>query len=178
MRVSSGRSPASTLPPGNSQRPAIAFPGGRSASRTRPSASTRAQAVTRTRLTLTALGSRLPGAALRPCQDQGLTPALRPVVSVDGYVLVGEVAGEHPVAPIPEPERDFDRDLGILHVGGDRVLAVGGIALAPVRYTKIPEPDRHAVAVGRLAGLADGHDDATPVGVFPGNRGLDQGRIG
>ena len=59
ISVSSGRSPASTLPPGNSQRPAIDLPAGRSASSTRPSASIRAQAATSTSLTLTARPSNV-----------------------------------------------------------------------------------------------------------------------
>ena len=44
--AASGSSPASTLPPGNSQRPAIARPGARCCSRIRPSPSSKAAATT------------------------------------------------------------------------------------------------------------------------------------
>jgi hypothetical protein len=37
---------------------------------------------------------------------------------------------------------------------------------------------RQPVAVGGLAGLADRHDDAAPIGVLAGDRGLHQRRIG
>src|SRR5258705_478371 len=35
-----------------------------------------------------------------------------------------------------------------------------------------------AVAVGPLAGLADGHHDTAPIGVLAGDRRLHQGRVG
>ena len=44
--------------------------------------------------------------------------------------------------------------------------------------TDVAEPDRQQVAVGRLAGLADRHDHAAPIGVLAGDRRLDQRRIG
>ena len=47
-----------------------------------------------------------------------------------------------------------------------------------MRQAVVAEPDRQPVAVGRLAGLADGHDDAAPIGVLAGDRRLDQRRIG
>src|SRR5262249_35635083 len=52
------------------------------------------------------------------------------VIPVDRDVLLGEVAGEHPVAAAPEPERDLERDLRLLHRRRDLVLVVGGVALA------------------------------------------------
>ena len=57
MRHCSGRSPDSTLPPGNSHNPAMALPEGRCAIRTRPSVSIKAHAATRTSLTVTGFSS-------------------------------------------------------------------------------------------------------------------------
>ena len=102
----------------------------------------------------------------------------RAVVAVDRDVFLGEVAGEHAVAAFAEPERDFQRDLRLLHRRGHRRLVIGRIARALVRDADAAEPDRQPVAVGRLAGLADRHHHAAPIGVLAGDRGLHQRRIG
>ena len=47
-----------------------------------------------------------------------------------------------------------------------------------MRDADAAEPDRQLVAVGGLAGLADRHHDAAPIGVLAGDRGLHQRRIG
>ena len=78
----------------------------------------------------------------------------------------------------PRPEIDPDGDLVALHVGGGFGLVVGRVARAFVRHPDIAEPDRELVAIGRLAGLADRHHDAAPIGVLAGHRGLHQGRVG
>ena len=80
--------------------------------------------------------------------------------------------------PLPRPSATFSADLRLLHVGRDRRLVIGRIARALVRDADAAEPDRQPVAVGRLAGLADRHHDAAPIGVLAGDRRLDQRRIG
>ena len=49
-----------------------------------------------------------------------------------------EVAGQHPVAALAEPERDLDLDLRLLHVGGDLGFVVGRIARALVATRMSP----------------------------------------
>ena len=78
----------------------------------------------------------------------------------------------------PEAEIDADVDLVALHVGGGRCLGIVRVPLAAMGDADVAEPDRQEVAIGRLAGLADGHDDAAPIGVLAGDRRLDQRRIG
>src|SRR5690606_974609 len=145
ISVSSGRSPGSTLPPGNSHRPASCLPSGRWAMSTRPSTSRRAQAATRT--------SFMPRAS-------------RTVVAVDGDIFLRQVAGPHRRLATAEAEIDPDGDLVPLHVGGGGGLVIGGIARAFVGHADVAEEDGEPVALGRLARLADGHDDAAPVGVL------------
>ena len=60
--------------------------------------------------------------------------------------------------------------------------ATGAFVIARHRAALGGDPDaadrdRQPVAVGLLAGLADRHDDAAPIGVARGDRGLDQRRI-
>src|SRR5260370_40971158 len=121
IKLCSGRSPGSTLPPGNSHRPAIAFPAGRCAISTRPSASMSAQAATRTVLRLTAGTSGSPSGILRS------------IVAVDGDILLGEVAGEHAVAPAPETERHLEADLRLLHHRRNPAFITVRVWLAAVR---------------------------------------------
>src|SRR5262249_57855182 len=109
-RVPWARPPASTLPPGNSHKPAIGLPAGRCAISTRPSVSTRAQAATRTSLTLTSLRTdgepglktarRDQGRRVHALVDGGLRlPHRAPntsgtIVAVDGHIFLGEVTGQ------------------------------------------------------------------------------------
>src|SRR5437879_1955867 len=123
IRVASGRSPGSTLPPGNSHRPAIALPCGRCAIRTRLSLSTSAQATTRVSLT-------------SPMRRSGA------VIAVDRDIFLGEVAGQHAVAAFAHAERDSDLDFRILHRGRDFLLIVGRVARAAFDDTDAVERDR------------------------------------
>src|SRR6516225_6862783 len=100
MSAASGVSPALTLPPGNSHRPAIDLPAGRSASRTRPSASTSATAAT----------STMGGSAA--------------VAGIDVDVAVGQIAGPHRRLAAGDSDIDGDRDLASLHVLGDWRLVI------------------------------------------------------
>ena len=59
-------------------------------------------------------------------------------------------------------------------VFGGPLLGVGGEDLAVGRDLFIADPDRDLVAVGGLAGLADRHDETTPVGVLGGKCRLHQ----
>src|SRR5690349_9028282 len=93
MSAASGVSPACTLPPGNSQSPAIGFPAGRSASSTRPSASTSATQTT---------GSVGSGSA--------------PVAAIDVDVAVRQVAGPDRGAALADAEVERDVDLAPGHV--------------------------------------------------------------
>src|SRR5260370_36908888 len=186
ISVASGRSPGSTLPPGNSNNPASVLPSGRCAINTRLSASTSAQATTRMRLIV------IPGCAawrrpgihtsdrgygfrVRACARPGMTKVTsafcsRPVIAVDRNILLGEVAGQHAVAALAEAERDFDLDRRVLHRRRDFGLVIGRIARATAGNADAVERDREPVAVGGLAGLADRHHHAAPIGILAGHR--------
>ena len=139
----------------------MARPAGRSASRIRPSVSISAQAATR-----------------RSFTRQPLRLTSRPVIAVDRHIFLGEIAGEHAVAPGPDPERYLQFDDLLLHLGRDVGFVIGRIAHALVGDPDAVEPDRQQVAVGRFARLSDRHDDAAPIGVFAGDCGFHQRRIG
>src|SRR5262249_38742527 len=117
ISVSSGRSPGSTLPPGNSHNPAIALPVGRCANRMRPSTSTRAQATTRTSLTLTTQAPRPSQPGINAASTPVVNPALRTVITVDRDIFLGQVAGQHAVAAGSQAQRDPDGDFRLTHVG-------------------------------------------------------------
>src|SRR5258708_5019235 len=172
----SGVSPASTLPPGNSQRPAIDLPSGRWAISTRPSGSTRATAATST-------SGRAPSGGGPPGHSSSKARALkgaasRTVAAVDVDVAVREIAGPDGGAAAADPEIDVDQDVGALDVPGDRRLVIVRHDLAAVGDLDAADRDPELVAVGALARLADRHDDAAPVGVLAGDGGLDQRRVG
>src|SRR5215475_3807909 len=93
-RASSGVSPASTLPPGNSHRPANCLPSGRWQISTRPSASTSAQATTRESL-------------LKSANPLGT------IVAVDLDVALGQVAGPHGGLAAAHADIDADLELGV-----------------------------------------------------------------
>src|SRR5260370_40733642 len=137
MSAASGVSPAWTLPPGNSQSPAIDLPAGRSASRTRPSTSISATATTRT----TALSL---DTALRPFGSA-------PVAAIDVDVAVGQIAGPHGCPPPPDAEIDLDVEGAPGHVPGDRRLVVARHRTAPLATSGAADRDHHAVAIGPLA---------------------------
>src|SRR6185437_6821182 len=97
-----------------------------------------------------------------------------PIVAVDRNIFLGKVAGQYAVAALAEAERDLDLDFWILHRVRHFRLVIGWIARAAAGDADAVERDRELVAIGRLAGLADGHDHAAPIGVLAGDRGLHQ----
>src|ERR1700730_6467891 len=107
----------------------------------------------------------------------GINRMLTAVVAVDSDIFLGQIARETPVPPAAESERDFERDLRLLHCARDCGLIVVGIALSFMRDTDAAKPDREPVTIGRFAGLADSHHDSAPVGVLAGDRSLDERRI-
>src|SRR5665213_3407637 len=143
--------PGCTLPPRNSPSPAIGLPAGRSASKTRPSASIKA---TQTTLVLAASA---------------------PVAAIDVDIAVGQVAAPHRPAAAPDAEIDGDLDVAPGHVPRYRRLVGAGHGVALGRNLDAPHRDRQPVAVGFFAGFAHRHDDAAPIGVAGGDRRLDQG---
>src|SRR6266568_4047834 len=155
ISATSGVSPGCTLPPGNSHSPARCLPSGRSASSTRPSASISATAATRT------IG-RAASAA---------------VAAVDVDIAVRQVAGPYSRPASTDADVDSDADFAALHVLGDRAFVIPRHRAALLRDLDAADRDRQAVAVGLLAGLADRHDDAAPIRIPCGERGLDQRRI-
>src|SRR5262245_45893884 len=192
MRAASGVSPGSTLPPGNSQSPASGRPGGRLASSTRPSASMRAQATTsRMSKPMPTLqpGRRPLRRVLARCRRSDHPPrdsppsllaapqrrshrteaTLAAVISIDGDVIVRQIAGPGRGLGGPNPDVGMDQDLAALHIGGDRAFDIVGRSLPIARHFMWAKSDRELVAVRRLTGLADGHDDAAPVGVLAKN---------
>src|SRR3954470_24143611 len=156
IRQASGVSPACSLPPGNSHKPAIGLLGGRCATSTRPSASTRAQAVTTSR-------------------GRAGAPGSGPVVGIDVDVTVGEIAGPHRGLAGPSAYHYPDRDLPARPVGGHWSLVEIGHGGTVARDLMAAEGDAEPAHLHGLAGLADGHDDAAPICVAAGDRGLDQG---
>src|SRR5215469_6080138 len=151
MRAASGVSPSCTLPPGNSQRPAIALPGGRCVSSTRPSTSMSATATTRT--------SGAPSAA---------------VTAIDVDVAMRQIAGPDRGAAVADAEIDGDHNLASRHVLRHRRLVVSRNWTALGADGHAADADGELVALGLLASLADGHDDAAPIGIAGGKRGLHQ----
>ena len=95
---------------------------------------------------------------------------------------MGEVAGPHRRTPALgarlDADIDLDGDFASLHVARHRGLVIALAGLAALGDLDAADAEAEAVAVDALAGLADSHDDAAPIGVTAGDRGLDQGRIG
>src|SRR3569833_2032281 len=131
----SGVSPASTLPPGNSQRPASGLPSGRWQISTRPSTSTRAAAAASSR----GLGSAMP---------------LGAVVAVDLDVALGEVAGPHLGGAAADAHVDADFKLLLLHVGAHLGLVVVAGDEAILGGPEVADLHAHPVAVHGLVGAA------------------------
>src|SRR6185436_12892748 len=100
------------------------------------------------------------------------------VVGIDLDITMGQVAGPDPRAALAHADVDGDADVPALDVGGDRRFVVAGAALAPFGDGDAADLDAELVTVSLLAGLADRHDDAAPVRVLAGYRGLDQRRVG
>src|SRR6516162_10115997 len=157
ISAASGVSPALTLPPGNSHRPAIDLPAGRSASSTRPSGSTSATAATST------IGGEASAA----------------IAGIDVDVAVGQIAGPHCRLAAADTDTDIDHDsyLAPLHVLGHGRLVIARDRTAPCGDRDAADRDRQALGVDLLAGSADRHDDPAPIGVAGRKRGLDQWRV-
>src|SRR3546814_8976773 len=68
--------------------------------------------------------------------------------------------------------------LPLLEMGGGPRLVVVRPHLTVLGNLDAADRDRQPVAVGLLAGLADRHDDAAPIGIAAGDRRLDQRRVG
>src|SRR5215510_12493609 len=198
MRAASGVSPGSTLPPGNSQSPASGRPGGRLASSTRPSASTRAQATTSRMSKPMPTLQQSSSPQLQPprCREAGevcgginhppqafpcehpcraavtlasTEASLAAVISIDGDVIVRQITGPDRGLGGSNPDVGVDQDLSALHISGDRAFDIVGRPLPIARNLMRAKSDREFVAVRRLTRLADGHDDAAPVGILAKN---------
>src|SRR5579872_4656256 len=153
INAASGVSPGWILPPGNSHNPAKGLPAGRSASRTRPSVSISATQTT-------------------------VTPAVSaPVAAIDVDVAVRQVAGPDGPAAAADAEIDRQPDVAAGHVPRHRRLVVARNRAALGGDGYAANGNRQPVAIGLFTGLADGHDDAAPIGVAGGNRRFDQRRI-
>src|SRR5689334_7344051 len=93
-----------------------------------------------------------------------------PVVGIDLDVAMGEVAGPDPRLAAADSDIDLDLDIAALDVLGDRRLVILRDALALSGDQHAADLDGELVAIGLLAGLADRHDDAAPIGVLAGDR--------
>src|SRR5262245_22659995 len=94
---------------------------------------------------------------------------LAAVISIDGDVIVRQIAGPDRGLGGPNPDVGMDQDLAALHIGGDRAFDIVGRSLPIARHFMWAKSDRELVAFRRLTGLADGHDDAAPVRVLAKN---------
>src|SRR5262245_12202042 len=120
--ASSGASPASILPPGNSHSPASDRPSGRLASSILPSASRRTQAATRT------IGCGFLGLIFD--RSRVARSDSRAVIGVDGDIVVSEVAGPNRRGFLADTDIHADRKLGPPHIGSTVLLAIGRRDLA------------------------------------------------
>ena len=81
------------------------------------------------------------------CAPSGLRKDLSAAISaVDANVFLRQVAGEHAIARAPEPQRDPDLDLILLHGCRDRAFIVIGIPLAGLSFS-LPGGGRIGFAV-------------------------------
>src|SRR5215472_6194498 len=150
ISAASGVSPALTLPPGNSHNPAIDLPAGRSASSTRPSASTSATAATSTIGTSTA------------------------VAGIDVDVAVGQITSPYRRFAAADTDIDCDRDFVTLHVLGDRRLVIARNRAAIGKDREAADRDCQAVRIDLLTGSTHRHDDTAPIWVTGRKCRLDQ----
>ena len=107
-----------------------------------------------------------------------LTTLLTPIAAVDIDIAVGQIACIDSGTALAEPDIDADRKLFAFHITGCGLLGVIGRAFSVAGKDVLAEGNRELVAVGRLAGLAHCHDNASPIGVLAGNRGFDEGAVG
>src|SRR5205085_1359798 len=99
------------------------------------------------------------------------------VAAVDVDVAMRQVAGPNRRPARANAELDRDADLATRHMVADRAFAITRHRAALGGDLDAADRDRQSVALGLLPGLADRHDDAAPIGVARGDRGLDQGRV-
>src|SRR5262249_30712115 len=152
ISAASGVSPAWTLPPGNSRRPAIDLPSGRCASSTRPSGSISATAATRT---------------------TGLS-ASAAVAAVDIDVAMRQVAGPDRRAAGADAQIDSHMDLAPGHMLADRPFAIPWHRATIGGDLDAADRDRQPVSLGLFSRFADRHDNAPPIGIARRYRCFDQ----
>ena len=96
------------------------------------------------------------------------------VVGVDVDVFVGEVGGEEDAGAGALVEFDGDGELGLLNVfvsGGFVELRCAAAVEADWQFA---EADVDAVWIDGCAGVADGGDEAAPVGIVASPGGFDE----
>src|SRR5580704_16821155 len=123
------------------------------------------------------MGSGLADWRPRPGMTTRREHRLRTIAAIDVDIAVGEVAGPHRRLARAEADVDGDVDLAALHMLGDRPLVVIGHRPAIGGDLNAADGDTKPVAIGLFAGPADRHDDAAPIRVARGERGLDQRRV-
>src|ERR1041384_3446108 len=99
------------------------------------------------------------------------------VGAVDVDIAVRQVAGPDRGATGTNAEIDRDPDPAPRHVFGDRAFVVTRHRRAFDGDLGPTDRDRQPAAAGLLAGLADRHDNAPPIGVAGGERGFHQRRV-
>ena len=82
---------------------------------------------------------------------------------------MGEITGPDLGLAPPHAHIGFNHDLPPLHVGHDLGFLVIGIAHAIFRNLDAANANAQLVANGLFTGLANGHDDAAPIGVLAGD---------
>src|SRR5438270_12559728 len=100
-----------------------------------------------------------------------------PVAAIDVDIAVGQIASPHGRPPPPDTEIDLDVEIAPGHVASDRRLVIAGHRPALLADPRAADRDHQVVAIGFLTGLADRHDDAAPLGVAGGERGLYERRV-
>src|ERR1700739_2610817 len=102
---------------------------------------------------------------------------LRGVVRVDANVFVGQVGGPESAGAFALMEMNVDGKLGLLEVGVGGVFVVFKGAAAATADGQLAEGDVDGFGVYCSAGVADGGNEAAPVGVAAGPCGLDERRM-
>jgi TDG/mug DNA glycosylase family protein len=110
-----------------------------------------------------------------PADQTGWRRGSAPIAAVDIDVAVRQIAGPDRGLATADAEIDRDHDVAPLHMFRYRRLVIIRHRAAVFGDADAADGDGEAVAVGFLPGLAHGHDDAPPIGVTGGERGLDEG---
>ena len=85
-----------------------------------------------------------------------------------------EIATPHGGLAGADPQIDLDHDVARFHVRHDGGFIVALDTLAIPRDGDTTNSHTQQITIGLLATFAHGHDDTTPVGVFPGDGSFDQ----